>query len=77
MKCSPANDNNISYLRPKARNKRVWASIQRDAITVIEEAFQEALQRDPQQSREWVILVDGHPQYHELLEWFLQVWLEF
>jgi hypothetical protein len=39
----------------------LWASVQRDAITVIEEAFREALQRDPQQSREWVILVDGHP----------------
>jgi hypothetical protein len=61
MKCSPINDNNISYLRPRVRNKRVWASVQRDAITVIEEAFREALQRDPQQSREWVILVDGHP----------------
>lgn len=61
MKCSPANDNNISYLRPRVRNKRVWASVQRDAIAVIEEAFREALQRDPQQSREWVILVDGHP----------------
>ena len=28
---------------------------------VIEEAFAEALQRDPKKSRKWVILVDGHP----------------
>lgn len=62
MKCSPPDDDNkICYIRPRARNKRVWASVKRDAITVIEEAFQEALQRDPKQSREWVILVDGHP----------------
>jgi hypothetical protein len=61
MKCSSSDDNKVSYIRPKARNKRVWASVKRDAITVIEEAFQEALQRDPTQSREWVILVDGHP----------------
>ena len=48
-------------LRPRVRNKRVWASVEREAITVIEEAFAEALQRDPKQSRKWVILVDGHP----------------
>ena len=24
MKCSPENDNNISYIRPRVRNKRVW-----------------------------------------------------
>ncbi len=49
---------------PKARNKRVWASLERDARTVIEEIFQEGLSRDPQQQREWVILVDG--QEHQL-----------
>lgn len=45
----------------KRNRKRIWASVKRDAITVIEEAFAEALQRDPKQSRKWIILVDGHP----------------
>ncbi len=62
MKCAPAEkETKVTYLRPKLRNKRVWASVKREAITVIEEAFAEALQRDPEQNREWVILVDGHP----------------
>lgn len=61
MKCSSTEASNVSHLRPRVRNKRVWASVKRDAITVIEEAFAEALQRDPMQSRKWVILVDGHP----------------
>lgn len=61
MKCSPTEETNVTHLRPRARNKRVWASVEREAIKVIEEAFAEALQRDPKQSRKWVILVDGHP----------------
>lgn len=61
MKCSPTEEPNVTHLRPRVRNKRVWASVERDAITVIEEAFAEALQRDPKRSRKWVILVDGHP----------------
>jgi hypothetical protein len=60
MKCSK-EEPNISHLKPRVRNKRVWASVKRNAITVIEEAFAEALQRDPNRSRKWVILVDGHP----------------
>ena len=47
---------------PPAVNKRVWASVEKDSETVIEEAFQEALRRDPQQQRQWVVLVDGQPQ---------------
>ena len=61
MKCSPEEEANVTHLRPRVRNKRVWASVEREAITVIEEAFSEALQRDPKQSRKWIILVDGHP----------------
>ena len=60
-------DANIAYLRPRVRNKRVWASVERDSETVILEAFQEALQRDPKQSRQWVILVDGHPHFAHCL----------
>jgi hypothetical protein len=46
--------------RPKVRNKRVWASVERDPQVVIEEAFGEAQARDPQHRRQWLVLVDGH-----------------
>jgi hypothetical protein len=61
MSCAPAVEDSKP---PKARNKRVWASLERDARTVIEEIFQEGLSRDSQKQREWVILVDG--QEHQL-----------
>lgn len=48
--------------KPRARNKRVWASLELPMRTVIEDAIQEALRRDPKQKRQWVILVDGHKQ---------------
>jgi hypothetical protein len=48
--------------KPRARNKRVWASVEREHHTVTEEAFLEALRRDPDQSRPWAVLVDGQPQ---------------
>ena len=50
--------------RPHARNKRVWASVEREALAMTEEVFEEALRRDPQQKRPWAILVDG--QSHQL-----------
>jgi len=46
--------------RPKPTNKRVWASIEREAAEVAKEAFDEAELRDPERKREWVLLVDGH-----------------
>ena len=46
----------------RAQNKRVWASIEHDSRFVIEAAFQEALARDPTQSRHWVVVVDGGEQ---------------
>jgi len=53
----------------RAQNKRVWASIEHDSRRVIEAAFQEALQRDPTQSRHWVIVVDGgEDQLNDILE---------
>ncbi|MGF1603296.1 MAG: ISKra4 family transposase [Thermosynechococcaceae cyanobacterium] len=50
--------------RPAICDKRVWASVEQDAKTVIASAFAEALSRDPKQQREWVVLVDGEP--HQL-----------
>ena len=50
--------------RPKPGNKRVWASVEREPRTVIEEQFEEALRQDPEKRRQWVMLVDG--QEHQL-----------
>jgi hypothetical protein len=46
----------------RGRNKRVWASVEREHNTVTEEAFLEALGRDPEKNRPWAVLVDGLPQ---------------
>ncbi|HEX9667452.1 MAG TPA: ISKra4 family transposase [Thermodesulfobacteriota bacterium] len=46
--------------RARARNKRVWASVERDHNVVTDEIFEEALSRDPEKRREWVMLIDGH-----------------
>jgi hypothetical protein len=46
----------------RAKNKRVWASIEHDSRGVIKAAFEEALKRDPTQSRHWVVVVDGGKQ---------------
>ena len=46
-------------VRPRPTNKRVWASCQRAAQEVIDDAFAEALRRDPERRRRWVVLVDG------------------
>ncbi|MCP4285210.1 MAG: ISKra4 family transposase, partial [Gammaproteobacteria bacterium] len=53
-------DQNDSTPRPRPRNKRVWASVERDPGKVTEELFEEAHRRDPEQKRPWVMLVDGH-----------------
>jgi hypothetical protein len=50
--------------RPRPVNKRVWASVERDMSEVIDEGFREALRRDPQRRRRWIVLVDG--QLHQL-----------
>lgn len=49
-------------VKPRARNKRVWASVEREHYTVTDEAFQEALRRDPESRRLWAVLVDGQPE---------------
>jgi len=63
----PSTDNNVVLFRPQIRNKRVWASVERESEAVIKEAFLEALQRDPAQTREWVVLVDGLPHQIKLI----------
>jgi hypothetical protein len=46
-------------LRPKVRNKRVWASLRQPPAEVIEQLFAEAQRRDPQHERTGLVLVDG------------------
>ena len=46
--------------RPRPTNKRVWASIEHTMQRVIDDAFAEALRRDPDHERRWVVLLDGN-----------------
>jgi hypothetical protein len=45
--------------RPRPTNKRVWASVEHTAQRVIDDAFAEALRRDPARRRRWVVLVEA------------------
>jgi hypothetical protein len=54
--------------RPKVTNKRVWASVEHEPETVIEEAFREARARDPKHQRQWVVLVDGNKDQLAIIE---------
>ena len=46
--------------RPRPENKRVWASLEKEAKEVVGQAFEEAQRRDPHQQRQWVGVVDGN-----------------
>ncbi|NEZ66406.1 ISKra4 family transposase [Leptolyngbyaceae cyanobacterium CCMR0082] len=50
--------------RPSISDKRVWASVRQDAKSMIASAFDEAISRDPEHQRTWVVLVDG--ELHQL-----------
>ena len=52
--------------RPRAKNKRVWASLERPVPDVLDEAFVEASLRDETGERRWVAIVDGN---EEQLRW--------
>jgi len=53
---------------PKPVLKRVWASIEKDQKEVISDMFEEAVNRDPTQNKDWVCLVDGEPRQLENIE---------
>ena len=48
--------------RPRPLNKRVFGSIAKVASSVIDEGFREALSRDPQRKRRWIVLLDGNDE---------------
>jgi len=54
--------------RPRPKNTRVWASVEKDPLQVTQEVFEEALRRDPEQHRKWLMLVDGDPHQLERIE---------
>lgn len=56
-----ATDSKKKSKRPRPKAKRVWASLEKCRYEVINEIFEEALQRDPSNNKEWVVLVDGDP----------------
>jgi hypothetical protein len=62
-----AHVRDTAVARPRPENKRVWASLEKPPHDVIEEAFQEALRRDPRRNKRWIGLVDGNPTQIELL----------
>ncbi|OLE73864.1 MAG: hypothetical protein AUI36_00075, partial [Cyanobacteria bacterium 13_1_40CM_2_61_4] len=53
--------------RPRPEAKRVWASLAQPPAEVIDQAFEEAVRRDPQCTKQWVALVDGNPTQWGLL----------
>ncbi len=55
-------DPKVEEKRPKPHDKRVWASVEKTPRATIREMFDEALGRDPQKERRWVVLVDGEPK---------------
>ena len=53
---------------PRPGNKRVWASVEKSPREVIEQMFAEGRRRDPNQRRQWAVLVDGQPTQLKLLQ---------
>jgi hypothetical protein len=49
----------LDAIRPRPRQKRVWASVEQSPQRVVDDAFAEASRRDPEHRRRWVVLVDG------------------
>lgn len=55
----PKPVNGMPLVRPAPESKQVWASLEKDMAPVIDDLFQEALRRDPERKRKWIMLVDG------------------
>lgn len=52
----------IAPTKPRAKrskNRRVWASLKREPNAICQEVFQEATRRDPDKSRQSVVVIDG------------------
>ena len=56
----PVRDVDKDKKRPRPTQKRVWASVEKEPASIIDDAFTDALRRDPSKSRRWVVLLDGN-----------------
>ena len=54
--------------RPRPEEKRLWASLIQDPREVLEEAFKDALDRDPHGKKRWASVVDGNEKQLAILE---------
>lgn len=57
--------------QPKPYHKRVWASVEKEPLEVIDELFEAALRRDPHKKRRrtpWLMLVDGDERQLRAIE---------
>ncbi len=63
-----ASRKSLSIKRPRPVGKCVWASVEKEPEEVIDDAFREALARDPSREKQWYVLVDGNPTQIELAE---------
>ena len=64
---SDSGDTKTKVERPRPENKRVWASLTKEPSEVVTDMFAEARRRDPEQTKQWVALVDGNAHQLELL----------
>jgi hypothetical protein len=53
--------------RPRAENKRAWASVEKEPQEVIQAMLDEAIRRDPDRKRPWVVLLDGAEKQLDLV----------
>lgn len=67
MRCMAPVHEVESKKRPRPQSKRVWASVRKEPVEVIEEAFEEALKRDPRRDKKWFVLVDGNETQLEIV----------
>jgi len=49
----------LDEARPRPVHKRVWASVEHTSQRVVDDGFAEALRRDPERRRRWVVVLDG------------------
>lgn len=68
---------NVVPLKPKRsrpKNKRVWASLEKDPDVVMDQIFAEAFKRDPDKQRQWVYLADGDLHQLQRIRDFAALW---
>lgn len=58
----PETSDNVVPLKPKRtrpKNKRTWASLEKDADVMMDQIFEEGMRRDSEKKRQWVYIADG------------------